>query len=369
MQLLESCKFMWLPSYSIGQLSRPPLFCLMLTLFSVPICSSHSLGQFLLFFLKKCSLPDLKGDNLLSTLKDGKEPQGPLCLTILPLQQTNLIFKMNQCMNVKISESLYFWNYHESISFHVSEFFIQVQALSDSSLPDVVRIVSLGIWKWFLIAFWFLWFFFSFVWEKTHWSTETGLLGNGSWFSFIYRIWLAYAFPEESTVFREPQRSTYLFLFFFHLIKIYIYTHLFIWLHWVLVVGLGIFYCSTWTLQLWYHRLQSCWASEDPPHSYSCSVVYGVLVLQTGIESESPALPSGFLTTGPPGKSLISLSRRESEHWYYLTGKEVGFESMNSPFCLVTAIWFYQVKHRIAGLSQLHPISILMRCSLLGWWW
>ena len=94
---------------------------------------------------KKCSLPDLKGDNLLSTLKDGVESQGPLCLTILPLQQTSLIFKMNQCMNVKISESLYFWNFHQNISFHVSEFSIEAQALSDSSLPEVVRIIFLGI--------------------------------------------------------------------------------------------------------------------------------------------------------------------------------------------------------------------------------
>ena len=113
MQLLESCQFMWLSSYFVGQPSRTPLFCLKLTLFSVPICSSHSLGQFLFLFLKKCSLPDLKGDNLLSTLKDGKEPQGPLCLTILPLQQTSLIFKMNQCMNVKISEPLWKIQRHE----------------------------------------------------------------------------------------------------------------------------------------------------------------------------------------------------------------------------------------------------------------
>ena len=91
------------------------------------------------------------------------------------------------------------------------------------------------------------------------------------------------------------------------------YTHFFIWLQWVLVVELGIFCCSTWTLQLWYHRLQSRWASEFPLHRFSCSVAYGALVLQTGIKSESPALPSGFLTTAP-GKSLISLSRREPEH-------------------------------------------------------
>ena len=40
---------------------------------------------------------------------------------------------------------------------------------------------------------------------------------------------------------------------------------------------------------------------------------------------------------------------------------------MNPPqVYIVIAIWFYQVKHRIAGPSQLHPASILMRCSQLG---
>ena len=39
----------------------------------------------------------------------------------------------------------------------------------------------------------------------------------------------------------------------------------------------------------------------------SCSVGCGILVLWPGIELASPALESGFLTTGPPGKSLIKL--------------------------------------------------------------
>ena len=36
----------------------------------------------------------------------------------------------------------------------------------------------------------------------------------------------------------------------------------------------------------------------------SCSVTYGILVLQPRIEPTFPALQGGFLTTGPTGKSL-----------------------------------------------------------------
>ena len=39
----------------------------------------------------------------------------------------------------------------------------------------------------------------------------------------------------------------------------------------------------------------------------SCPVACGTLVPQPGIEPTSPALEGGFLTTGPPGKSLIYL--------------------------------------------------------------
>ena len=35
----------------------------------------------------------------------------------------------------------------------------------------------------------------------------------------------------------------------------------------------------------------------------SCSTAYRILVAQPGIEPVTPALQSGFLTTGPPGKS------------------------------------------------------------------
>lgn len=74
----------------------------MLTLFYwFPFAAAVVWGNFFSLSLKNVAPLISMGDNLLSTLKDGKEPQGPLCLTILPLQQRILIFKMNQCMNVK----------------------------------------------------------------------------------------------------------------------------------------------------------------------------------------------------------------------------------------------------------------------------
>ena len=40
-------------------------------------------------------------------------------------------------------------------------------------------------------------------------------------------------------------------------------------------------------------------------HGLSCLVAYGILALQPGMKPASSALlPGGFLTTGPPGKSL-----------------------------------------------------------------
>ena len=42
-------------------------------------------------------------------------------------------------------------------------------------------------------------------------------------------------------------------------------------------------------------------------HGHGCSAACGILVPEPGIEPMSPALASGFLTTGPPGKSLALL--------------------------------------------------------------
>ena len=54
------------------------------------------------------------------------------------------------------------------------------------------------------------------------------------------------------------------------------------------------------------------WGTQDLPlqfeafvgvaHGLNCSAACGILVPPPGIESKSPALQGGFLTTGPPGK-------------------------------------------------------------------
>ena len=63
------------------------------------------------------------------------------------------------------------------------------------------------------------------------------------------------------------------------------------------------------------HRLSSC-GSRAPKHlgsvvkahGLSCSEACGILVPPRGIKlSTSPALQGGFLTTGPPEKSLVTL--------------------------------------------------------------
>ena len=57
-----------------------------------------------------------------------------------------------------------------------------------------------------------------------------------------------------------------------------------IWGHWVFIAAHGIFLCS--------------FSEQFPP---AC----GILVPQLGIEPTSPALDSGFLTTGPCRKSQV----------------------------------------------------------------
>ena len=58
--------------------------------------------------------------------------------------------------------------------------------------------------------------------------------------------------------------------------------------------------------------LSSCgtWALESPGpvvRRPSCSAACGILVPRPGIKPTSPALPGGFLTTAPIGKSLCLL--------------------------------------------------------------
>ena len=72
----------------------------------------------------------------------------------------------------------------------------------------------------------------------------------------------------------------------------------------------GIIFASCRTLFLAYSSCGS-WAqlwlmgSVVTACRFSCSVACGILVPQPGIEPTSPALQGIFLTTGPPGKSLL----------------------------------------------------------------
>jgi len=53
------------------------------------------------------------------------------------------------------------------------------------------------------------------------------------------------------------------------------------------------------------HGLSSCGTQAQWfRRRLSCFEACGILVPQAGLEPESPALQGGFLTTGPPGKSL-----------------------------------------------------------------
>ena len=54
--------------------------------------------------------------------------------------------------------------------------------------------------------------------------------------------------------------------------------------------------CGTWAPE--------CAGSVVAERRLSCPMACGILVPRPGIEPESVALVGGFLTTGPPGKSL-----------------------------------------------------------------
>ena len=65
------------------------------------------------------------------------------------------------------------------------------------------------------------------------------------------------------------------------------------------------------------HRLPSCGAralgcagSVIAAREFSCPVACGILFIRPGIEPESPALEGRFLTTAPPGKSLVKCLKR-----------------------------------------------------------
>ena len=66
------------------------------------------------------------------------------------------------------------------------------------------------------------------------------------------------------------------------------------------VAACGLSSCGVWALE---HV-----GSVVVAHGLSCPAACGILIPQPGIKPASPASEGGFLTTGPPGKSRISLS-------------------------------------------------------------
>ena len=65
-----------------------------------------------------------------------------------------------------------------------------------------------------------------------------------------------------------------------------------------LICGTRDLRCGTWGLLL------RCAGPVVAARGLSCPAAHGILVPRPGIEPASPALEGGFLTTGPPGKSL-----------------------------------------------------------------
>ena len=99
----------------------------------------------------------------------------------------------------------------------------------------------------------------------------------------------------------------------YHFLKIFIYLFVYLFLA---ASGLS---CGTRDLSLQHAGsfvaacglLSSCGeqatertGSVVAARGISCPATCGIFVRQPGIESTSPALEGGFLTTGPPGKSL-----------------------------------------------------------------
>ena len=122
-----------------------------------------------------------------------------------------------------------------------------------------------------------------------------------------------------------PSLETYLFRSSTHFLKIFICP--FIWLGWVSVAARGISLSHAGSANVM-HGLSSCGTrapghlgsrahrlqgTRAPGHSGSralglstCSMACAILVPWSGIQSVSPELPGGFLTTRPPGKPLLS---------------------------------------------------------------
>ena len=88
-----------------------------------------------------------------------------------------------------------------------------------------------------------------------------------------------------------------------------------------LVVACGLSSCGVWAPErtgsvVEARGLSSC-GTQAPEYAssvvaargFSCPAACGILVLRQGIEPASPAWEGGFLTTGPPGKSLYHIFR------------------------------------------------------------
>ena len=78
----------------------------------------------------------------------------------------------------------------------------------------------------------------------------------------------------------------------------------FTWLHWMLLIFLNFFF-FTYFLLHWV--LVATWGIFVAMHRCSCPLACRILVPQPGIKLTSPAMENRFLTTGPPGKSLMLL--------------------------------------------------------------
>ena len=101
----------------------------------------------------------------------------------------------------------------------------------------------------------------------------------------------------------HPGNTEYLVFLFFNM-------YLFTWLHQVLVATCGIFFASRRTFPCAARTLLCRPGSGVTARGRPCSSARRVLVPPPGIEPGSPTFQSGFLTTGPPGKSLcFSLSK------------------------------------------------------------
>ena len=130
--------------------------------------------------------------------------------------------------------------------------------------------------------------------------------------------------------------------------QVHSWISFFFWLHWVFVAGLRLsvvavsggcsfLQCVVVSLR-WLLLFQSMGSGHASSVNAACRLsfpeAYGILVLCPGIEPVSPAFQCGFLTTGPPGKSWVSILPEKflliiwSEHIVY--SGEVLLVLMNS---------------------------------------